>query len=368
VNDSGIGIPKEKCLTLFDPFTQVDASTTREYGGTGLGLSIVKQLCHLMNGNIQVTSIQGQGSQFNFNIQVKVSNKQPKHLTKQNLKGIKLLLVDDNSTNRIVLNKQLMLWGIKVDEAACGEEALSILKSKKEGYYSMAIIDMQMPKMSGDMLCKHIREEISDLNLKLIMLTSMGKRGDAEFFSKLGFSAYLMKPIITSDLRHTLDILSDGGDVYKEATPLVTKHYISSVKPLIDKPVVNILLVEDNRINQQVAIGILKRCAFQAEVEIASNGFEALKVLRNRSSEKPFQLILMDCQMPEMDGFQATKIIRKSTQDELDCSIPIIAMTANTMKGDKEKCLAAGMNDYLSKPIQHKLVESKINQWLKKTQ
>lgn len=361
IDDTGIGIPEDKCSNLFEAFTQVDASTTREYGGTGLGLSIVKQLCQLMGGDIRVSSVVEKGSSFTFNIPLKVATTQLQVLPKIDLKNINVLVVDDNRTNRLVITNQLKLWGIEADEASSGAEALSILRSKNEGYYTLALIDMQMPHMSGDTLCKEIKSDKSHHNLKLIMLTSMGKKGDAQYFSNLGFSGYLIKPIVAKDLHKAIKIIVEGGNVLESAQPLVTKHYISSLEKETTRKTVSILLVEDNRVNQQVAIGILKRIGYQ--VDIAINGLEALECLKD-SNEKPYALVLMDCQMPEMDGYEATKIIRANSEKHYNENIPIVAMTANTMKGDREKCLAAGMNDYLSKPINPKLLEEKLKQWI----
>ena len=363
LDDSGnIGIPADKCSTLFDAFTQVDVSTTREYGGTGLGLSIVKQLCELMEGSISVSSVLGQGSRFSFNIQLKPSTEKPLSQPNISLKGIKVLIVDDNHTNLEVLSKQLCIFGLEVVQAESGNEALILLDQYDSHYFSMVIIDMQMPKMSGDKLCAEIRKiKIFD-NLKLIMLTSMGQRGDAQHFSKLGFSAYLLKPVVIKDLLNTMEVIIDNDQVLKSTVPLVTRHYIASLQEVIKTPVAKILLVEDNRINQQVALGILNK--FGHSVDIAVNGINAIELLDKQSVDDPYQLILMDCQMPEMDGYAATEHIRKNMNSSVVSTIPIIAMTANTMKGDKERCLASGMNDYLAKPINSKLLQEKINHWL----
>jgi len=360
--DTGIGIPASKCSTLFDAFTQVDVSTTREYGGTGLGLSIVKQLCELMEGEISVSSVLGQGSKFSFNIQLKPSSEKPVSQPNVNLKGTKVLIVDDNHTNLEVLSKQLCIFGLEVIQADSGNEALKILDQYDSHYFSMVIIDMQMPKMSGDMLCAEIRKIKSLDNLKLIMLTSMGQRGDAQHFSKLGFSAYLLKPVVIKDLLNTMAVIIDKEHMLKSTVPLVTRHYIASLQEVEKAPVAKILLVEDNRINQQVALGILKK--FGHSVDIAVNGINAIEILDKQSENDPYQLILMDCQMPEMDGYAATEHIRKNMKCSVVSTTPIIAMTANTMKGDKEKCLASGMNDYLAKPISSKLLQEKINHWL----
>ena len=360
--DTGIGIPDDKCSTLFDAFTQVDVSTTREYGGTGLGLSIVKQLCELMGGTIAVSSVLGQGSKFSFDIQLQPSAEQPLCQPNVNLKGIKVLIVDDNHTNLEVLNKQLCIFDVEVVQVDSGFKALALLNQYDSHYFSIAIIDMKMPKMLGDVLCAEIRKIKSLDSLKLIMLTSLGQRGDAQYLSKLGVSAYLLKPVIANDLLNTMQVILDNNYGLTGSAPLVTRHNISRLQKADEDPIAKILLVEDNRINQQVALGILKKLGHS--VDIAVNGINAIDILEKQNTENPYQLILMDCQMPEMDGYQATEHIRTKMGNSIVSTIPIIAMTANTMKGDKEKCLASGMNDYLSKPINPTLLREKITAWL----
>jgi signal transduction histidine kinase/CheY-like chemotaxis protein len=363
VIDTGIGIPTDKCSILFDAFTQVDVSTTREYGGTGLGLSIVKQLCQLMGGGITVSSILGQGSEFSFKIQLKPSVEKPLNKPNINLNGIKILITDDNQTSLDMVSKQLNLFSVAVVQADSGSKALKILKKYDSDYFSMVIIDMQMPIMSGDMLCAEIRKIKALDNLKLVMLTSIGQVGDVNLFSKSGFSTYLLKPVVVNELLKTINSIVSNESTLKNAITQVTSHSIVKVESAEQVVVAKILLVEDNRINQQVAVGILKRLGYS--VDIAFNGVNAIEVLEKQNLEQPYQLILMDCQMPEMDGYQTTEHIRTNMDSALFSTIPIIAMTANTMKGDKEKCLASGMNDYISKPIIPNLLQEKIIQWLK---
>ena len=362
VVDTGIGIPEDKCSMLFEAFSQVDVSTTREFGGTGLGLSIVKELCLLMGGEIIVSSVLGQGSKFSFNIQLNSSNANQLKKPNVDLQGINVLIVDDNHTNLEVLNKQLSMLNVKVKKAASGSEALALLAQCGKGYFAMAIIDMQMPEMSGDMLCQEIKKDSLFKDLKLIMLTSMDRRGDVQHFSKLGFSAYLLKPVIIDELTKAMAIILDNKQALKSASPIVSSHYISSLEKLNTDDNIRILLVEDNRINQQVALGILRK--FGYSVDIAVNGLEAIKILEDGKLDKCYQMILMDCQMPEMDGYQTTEYIRNISGGNINSNIPIIAMTANTMKGDKEKCLNSGMNDYIAKPINPKLLQEKLNHWL----
>jgi CheY-like chemotaxis protein len=360
VIDTGIGIPADKCSILFDAFTQVDVSTTREYGGTGLGLSIVKQLCELMGGGITVSSVFGQGSEFSFNIQLKPSTEKLQTQLGAHLNGISILVTDDNLTHLEVLSKQLGLFGAKVIQANSGSKALAILKQYDSHYFAMAIIDMQMPNMSGSELSAEIRRIKSLDKLKIVMLTSMDQIVKGPLSSTSGSSDYLLKPVVIDELLNILDAKLNKTQVLKKTASLGSNMLDNKSQTAKAK----ILLVEDNRINQQVALGILRK--FDYSIDIAVNGVNAIDILEKKDPEEPYDLILMDCQMPEMDGYQATKHIRNNMDSVLFSTIPIIAMTANTMKGDKEKCLASGMNDYISKPINPKLLEEKISYWLNK--
>jgi two-component system sensor histidine kinase/response regulator len=360
VIDTGIGIPADKCSILFDVFTQVDVSTTREYGGTGLGLSIVKQLCELMGGGITVSSVFGQGSEFSFNIQLKPSTEKLQIQLGTHLNGMSILVTDDNLTHLEVLSKQLSLFGAKVIQANSGSKALAILKQYDSHYFAMAIIDMQMPSMSGSELNAEIRRIKSLDKLKIVMLTSMDQIVKGPLSSTSGSSDYLLKPVVIDELLNILDATLNKTQALKKTASL--RSNMLDNKSQIAKA--KILLVEDNRINQQVALGILRK--FDYSIDIAVNGVNAIDILEKKDPEEPYDLILMDCQMPEMDGYQATEHIRNNMNSVFFSTIPIIAMTANTMKGDKEKCFVSGMNDYISKPINPKLLEEKISYWLNK--
>ncbi len=387
VTDTGIGIPESKRNNLFESFTQVDASTTREYGGTGLGLAISKKLCELMGGGISVLSTPKSGSSFEFNILLNASKHAQLVKPSVELKGVEMLVVDDNATNREVLSGQLKLWGAHVQEADGGDAALALMeKQLMNNTFKVAFLDMQMPNMDGATLGKIIRNDKRFRGTRLIMMTSMGSHGDASYFAKLGFDAYFPKPITTSDLFDSLAVVMTGGKVLGQATPLVTHDYLQSLdsgkseayqgsnndtvtmQPMDNEadgiwPVgTRILMVEDNQINQVVALGILESIGLTADV--AANGIEALEALKMAPDNKPYTLILMDCQMPEMDGYEATRQIRSGKAYARNKDIPIVAMTANAMKGDKEQCLLAGMSDYLSKPIDVLLLEEKLHQWL----
>ncbi|MFT5755593.1 MAG: two-component system sensor histidine kinase/response regulator [Alteromonadaceae bacterium] len=367
ISDTGIGIPENKVGSLFDSFTQVDASTTRKYGGTGLGLAIVKQLCQLMDGSIDVISSHGHGSEFTFSIFLEKSEQSNQIMPNIDIKDTKILIVDDNLTNLEVLKGHLEIWGAKVNQTQDGFDALEIIAQYEENYFDVAILDMQMPGMNGATLGQRIKEDKRCTKMKLIMMTSMSERGDATYFANLGFSAYFPKPTITADLFDALSVVLEEKQAFSDAVPLVTHQHLKTLKrdtlgnKSIDKKV-RILLVEDNRINQVVLLGVLSNLGLSADV--AGNGLEALAALMSTPEDAPYQLIIMDCQMPEMDGYEATKAIRSGKTKAFYNNIPIIAMTANAMKGDKEKCLIAGMNDYATKPVDSDALYEKLLYWV----
>jgi len=377
VSDTGIGIPQDKLGTLFDSFTQVDASTTRKYGGTGLGLAISKQLIELMGGAIHASSNMGQGSCFEFTLLLQSSDKSQAVLPSVDINGVNILVVDDNATNRQVLREQFEQWGARVEEAQSGEHALEIMEQQLlDKEFKVAFLDMQMPGMDGATLGKAIRANERFNGTRLVMMTSMNSRGDARYFAELGFSAYFPKPATTSDLFDALNVVIAGGEALDAASPLVTRHYLRSINPehplspesqtdegpLSWPAATRLLLVEDNHINQMVAQGVLEDMGLQADV--ANNGLEALAALESAPLNHPYTLVLMDCQMPEMDGYETTRQIRQGKGGDRYLQLNIIAMTANAMKGDREKCLMAGMNDYLSKPINTSMLQEKLQLWL----
>ncbi|SFC15862.1 response regulator [Pseudoalteromonas denitrificans] len=364
VSDTGIGIPPHKHNNLFDTFTQVDASTTRKYGGTGLGLAICKKLCELMHGSVSITSEEGQGSCFKFTVILDKSEKSQKVIPSINIEKLHLLIVDDNKTNREVLRGQLEHWGASVSEAEGGLEALNMCNEKlamQKPIFDVAFLDMQMPDMDGAQLGQKIRDnELLD-NMKLVMMTSIADGNEAQFFGELGFNAYFPKPATTSDLFDALNVVVGGGDALHNASPLVTHDYL---KTLVHESnnAKRILLVEDNKINQFVALGILEESGIKAEV--ADHGQMALDLLNTSNKNNPYHLILMDCQMPILDGYETTQAIRAAKAGDRYTQIPIIAMTANVMEGDRENCINSGMNDYLPKPIEPLKLVEKITQWL----
>jgi len=365
VRDTGIGIPPEKISLLFNKFTQVDASTTRQYGGTGLGLAISKQLAELMGGKIGVESTTGQGSEFWFTVQMKCQpdekiNNLPALV---NLKGVRILVVDDNFTSREILNVRLSSWGMRPAEAQDADSALEMLWSaKKEGDpFEVAILDMQMPGMDGATLGQMIKNDRLISKTRLVLLSSLGERGDARRFQTIGFSGYLNKPLRHKDLFSILSIVLANANMPEEMRSIVTRHVVRENHGKFIDSSKHILVVEDNITNQQVALGILKKLGVRADV--AANGVEALKALESI----PYDLVLMDVQMPEMDGLEATRRIRDTQSAALNHKLPIIAMTAHAMQSDRDRCYSAGMNDYLSKPVEPQALIRILEKWLSET-
>jgi two-component system sensor histidine kinase/response regulator len=350
IKDTGIGIPAEKHDLLFQSFTQADTSTTREFGGTGLGLTISKKLCEMMGGKIGVNSEVGKGSEFWFTALFK-KQIELAHLVmpaqKADMKGLHVLVVDDNKTNREIIQGQLGSWGCRVKEAVSGPEALRILydEGSKEDPFQLAILDMQMPIMDGLSLGKIIKSDDKLKSIHLVMMTSMGQAGDAREFEETGFAAYLIKPVGYSDLFDCLSTIISGGLKPQKKSSIITRHTVREQR----EKNVRILLAEDNITNQQVATGLLKKFGF-VNIKTAKNGIKVVKAFE----EDSYDLVLMDIQMPEMDGFEATRQIRKIELESAGKRIPIIAMTAHAMKEDRDRCLSAGMDDYVSKPIDPK--------------
>jgi len=316
VIDTGIGIPADRLDALFDAFTQVDASTTRKYGGTGLGLSISKQLAELMGGQIGVESEEGKGSTLWFTAVFQKQSGGASAVVESpgDLRGKRILVVDDNETNRLLLERQLLSWGCRHEEAVEGGTALEKLRAAaaENDPFDVAILDMMMPGMDGEALGSAFKGEGSIRDVALVMMTSIG-------------------PVLGQRTPRKEE----------RAAPLVTKHTLSEAA----KRSIRILLAEDNTTNRIVALKLLEKLGYRADA--VANGLEALKALETI----PYDLVLMDVQMPEMDGFEATRKVRGPQSSVLNPEIPIVAMTAHAMKDDREECLEAGMNDYVSKPV-----------------
>ncbi|MDH5602247.1 MAG: response regulator, partial [Gammaproteobacteria bacterium] len=360
VQDTGVGIAEEKLNKLFQSFVQADSSTTREFGGTGLGLAISKQLVELMGGTIGASGVEGQGATFWFEMPIHKQACQNGVVESNviDLANTRVLVVDDNKTNRQLLAIHLEHWGCHFDVAESGEQALQKLRQGVEigTPYRIAILDHHMPGMDGDILGEKIQADPTLNGTLLAMMASFGKRGDAKRMAEIGFTAYLTKPVKTSHLRDCLIMMLDDkcNQTSKDRRQIITRHSISEEQ----RYRIHLLLVEDNITNQKVALGILGKLGYR--VDVALNGAEAISVLESNN----FDLVLMDCQMPEMDGFEATRRIRDGQSKVLNHDIPIIAMTAHAMMEDRNKCTAAGMNDYLSKPVEPKALLDMIEKWL----
>ena len=359
IKDTGIGIPADKHGLLFQKFTQADASTTRKYGGTGLGLAISKQLAERMGGEIGLISEEGSGSEFWFSICFGKQVEQERNaLPLADIRGVHILVVDDNATNREVLIEQFNAWGVRGEETPDGPSALQALCLARNAGdpFRAAILDMQMPGMDGAELAKAIKGDETIRDTRLVLMTSLGQRGDARKMEGIGFSAYLTKPARHAELFGCLSAVLAGTATSRPAQPIVTRHTISELR----RGAVRILLAEDNITNQQVALGMLKKLGLRADP--VANGAEAVKALETI----PYDLVLMDVQMPVMDGMEATQLIRDPQSVVLNHQIPIIAMTAHAMQGDREKYLNAGMNDYVSKPVSLQSLAEALERWLRR--
>jgi PAS domain S-box-containing protein len=346
VRDTGIGIPEEKQKTIFQPFVQADNSTSRRYGGTGLGLAISSQLVEMMSGRIWVVSRPGEGSTFHFTARLDVpkgrAGLKPEK-TPEELRGLRVLAVDDNDTNRLIIKEMVASWDFEVTAAASGREALELIEAdRKQGRrFNLVILDVNMPEMDGFTLLRKIRADADYADCPVIVLTSADRLGDVRKVRQLRASGYLVKPAKPSELFDLIiTAVSDKGKPAAGAKPAAAEATEKGARPSSYE----ILLAEDNPVNQKVATLILEKRGHK--VTVVPDGRQAVEALgRGR-----FDLVLMDVQMPELDGYAATAEIRKM-EGESGGHIPIVAMTAHAMKGDREKCLAAGMDDYISKPI-----------------
>jgi CheY-like chemotaxis protein/HPt (histidine-containing phosphotransfer) domain-containing protein len=345
VADTGIGIPKDKQKLIFEAFAQADSSTTRQYGGTGLGLSISAELVRMMEGRISVESKPGRGSRFSFTARFGRSPSRPAGAVDSpstELRHLRVLVVDDNATSRRILQEVLTQWRMRPVTASGGRAALVELeKAARAGRpYALVLFDADMPEMDGFVLAEEIKRRPRLVRASIMMLTSTAPSDDRERCRELGISSYLTKPIKQSDLLDSImSVLQTGPGRARAGAPAGGHPAEVGARSL------QVLVAEDNVVNQQVAVGLLKRAGHRAVV--ANNGREALTFL----AKEPFDLVLMDVQMPELDGLETTAAIRKG---ELSTGrhIPIVAVTAHALKGDAERCLAAGMDAYVAKPLQ----------------
>jgi len=360
VKDTGIGIPRDRHERLFKAFSQADTSTTRKYGGTGLGLMISKQLAEMMGGQIGFESDENKGSTFWFTA---VFKKQPKREQSDfaapvAVPGKRILVVDDNATNRKLLCTFLDSWNCQHSSVASGQDALSALRRGQDtgAPFDLAIVDYMMPKMDGEALGRSIKNDPDLRNTVLVMLSSWGKHGDAPRMKEIGFAAYLTKPIKRAQL---FDCLFTLLSEYTNKPESVRKSEAAASEVFVNtRSTVRILVVEDNPTNQKLALRLLEKVGCPADV--AANGKEAIEALKKLQ----YDLVLMDVQMPEMDGFEATRIIRNPKSDINQHEIPIVAMTAHAMKKDQDRCLDAGMDDYISKPIRSEKLREVLKKYL----
>ena len=354
VRDTGIGMSPEAQTRIFDAFTQADGSTTRKYGGTGLGLTITRHLVTSMGGDIEVESTPGLGSAFRFAVRLGVAEQIfPAWEPVAGLQGRHVLVVDSHATNRQVLQSLLTAWDMQPSSAADGPEALRALCAAAATSipYDLAILSHQLAGMDGLQLAGAIRAIPPIARVRLVLVTPLGQRGEGDAARAAGIQGYLTKPVRQGQLRDCL--VAVLGLKETERGQLITRHTLAEVKAQRQG---RILLAEDNEVNQMVALGILKKLGCRADV--VSNGREAVEAMERQ----PYDLVFMDCQMPELDGFAATTRIRQREQAQRHTLI--IAMTANAMHGDRERCLAAGMDDYVSKPITLEMLRDKLIHWL----
>ncbi len=355
VKDTGIGIAPDKIDAIFNAFTQADSSTTRKYGGTGLGLSICKRLVEVMDGKMGVLSRENAGSEFWFTLTLEKPFNPLNDSRVNPLENIRILGVDDNSTNRRLLSLLLESWNSRCTVAQSGAEALQLLKEATEtgDPYSIAILDMQMPGMDGEELGQKIIMDSAIKTPKMVMMSSIGAWGDETRLLELGFSTYLTKPIKQTQLSDCLISLCRTEKEFDSTPPVVEQ---ADIEPQNND--VRILIAEDNSINQLVAVRIIEKLGY--ETDIVSNGEEVLEKLK----QQHYDIVFMDCQMPVMDGYVATETIRSEGFETANPGVIIIAMTANALEGDREKCLRCGMNDYLPKPVTPTSVSNVLSSWL----
>jgi two-component system, sensor histidine kinase and response regulator len=362
VRDTGIGIPEEKHQLVFEPFTQADGSTTRQHGGTGLGLAIVSHLVQLMGGQLWVESIVGQGSTFHFTLQFAVQRptlEASLPAEKANVRDLPVLVVDDNATNRRILHDMLTHWGMRPTTVESGEAVLDILEHA-EGVgqqFPLVLLDAHMPEMDGFTVAERIKQNPSLKGVTILMLSSGDQRDKEVRCRQLGVTIYLRKPIARSELWEAMMTALRQPEVQDVQGEQATRHHdgyvIQDRLETTSRQRLRILLAEDNVVNQRLVVRLLEKHGHT--VLVASTGREVLAVL----AQQPVDLVLMDVQMPEMDGLEATAVIREQERQR-GGHLPIIALTAHAMKGDQERCLMTGMDDYISKPINAQTLSAAI--------
>jgi CheY-like chemotaxis protein len=352
VRDTGIGIPPEQKARIFQAFAQADDSTTRRFGGTGLGLVIARELAQLMGGEIGVDSEPGHGSTFWFTI--KVAGPQLAAVAAPDLHeltGRRLLIVEDNSTNRTTLSHQAHGWGMHVETAPDGETALGLLRDAVDQGepFALALVDMKMPRMDGIELMRSIKADHFLSDTPLILMTSLGREDEIAVARRAGAAATLGKPVRREEFRAVV------AEVLNPTTGRASGA--RTAPPARVQFAAHVLVAEDNPVNQEVAVGMLESLGLT--VDVAGNGREAA----TRAAERRYDLILLDCQMPELDGFAATTEIRR-LEKATGYRVPIVALTANALDGDREVCIAAGMDDYLAKPFSREQLTAVLKRWI----
>ena len=357
VEDSGVGLSQAAARRLFQPFTQADGTTTRKFGGTGLGLSISKRLVELMGGSIGVDTQEGRGSIFWFTANLATATQATEPQQPGHAYGRRALIVDDDSNARTILRSYVTSWGMRGDDAPNGFQALDMLRraAQSKDPYDVALIDLRMPDMDGLRFASAVREDPALKGLKLILVTALDAQERRDERLRVGFDSYLSKPVKQSQLLDTIaNVLADNGHAVDASAP---RDLQDGLHRQASSSGHQVLLVEDNVINQKLVIAQLKRLGVVPDV--VDNGREAVEACERRS----YTVIFMDCQMPEMDGFAATKLIRKGERRS-GHHAAIVAMTANAMEGDRESCIAAGMDDYLSKPVTLDRLDQLLDRWL----
>jgi len=361
VRDTGVGITPQAQTRLFQAFSQADSSTTRRYGGTGLGLAISKQLATMMGGRIGLESVEGKGSTFWFTARLgRCADETTARVPRDNWSALRVLVVDDNLTSRQILRRLLGAWKMQKETAAGGVEALRMLREAAEqGHpYDLVLIDIEMPEMDGLALARLIKSAPALDKTRLIALTLLGNAVASASLQSAGFEDFLTKPVKQSRLFDCLVTLIEKTEPSPKTSAELPAARGEREAPHVEG--VRILLAEDNPVNQKVALGWLRKLGYSADA--VGNGLEAVEAMQRVS----YDLVFMDCQMPEMDGFQATRAIREresGTACPWPAPVHIVALTANAMQGDREKCLAAGMNDYLSKPIRVAELQAALARW-----
>ncbi|MEF2265937.1 response regulator [Janthinobacterium sp. LS2A] len=361
VRDTGIGMAPEAAAAVFQPFRQADSTTSRKYGGTGLGLAIIKQLVEMMGGNIVLKSVAGQGSSFAVTIAVGIvapEDAPPAAPPRVSLAALNVLVVDDHATNRSILLQHAIEWQMAAASAADGAEALDLLQAALRGGrpFDLAIIDMRMPVMDGAELVRAIKADAGMAALKIIMLSSLDASAELRQLTALGVEYCLTKPVRAMELRHCIEAVCGYGTLAPTSAAMPALPAPADTADAGQAPL-RMLLVEDNAINQEIALAMLEDSGYEATP--ADNGARALALWERY----PFDVILMDCQMPEMDGFEATRRLRRMESEQGRSRTPIIALTANAILGDRELCLDAGMDDYLAKPYTRAALLEVLARW-----